>query len=135
MVHPILEYASTIWDPRTSVNIDRLEAVQRSAARTCFKDFSRFSSVTTMLTHLELPTLQSRRIKSKLMMLYKIIHSLADIPSNCLTPLPLYLRKGYFNQLNTRVDRFKFSFYPYYKGGLFTNAFLLLARMKSLLTC
>ena len=111
MAHPILEYASTVWDPHTSVNINRLEAVQRSAARMCFKDFSRFSSVTTMLTDLELPTLQSRRIKSKLMMLYKIIRSLADIPSDCLTPLPPYLRKGNFNQLNTRVDSFKFSFY------------------------
>ena len=110
MVHPILEYVSTVWDPHTSVNINRLEAVQRSAARMCFKDFSRFSSVTTMLTDLELPTLQSRRIKSKLMMIYKIIHNLADIPSDYLTPVPPYLRKGHFNQINTTADNFKFSF-------------------------
>ena len=58
-----------------------------------------------MLTDLKLPTQQSR-IKSKL------IHNLADIPSNCLTAVPPYLQKSHFNQLNTRVDSFKFLFYP-----------------------
>ena len=61
MVRPIMEYASTVWDPHTCVNINRLEAVQRSAARKCYTDFSRFSSVSTMLTDLDLPTLQSRK--------------------------------------------------------------------------
>ena len=45
-------------------------------------------------------------------MLYKIIHNLVDIPSVCLTPLPSFLRNGYYNQLNTKVDSYKFSFYP-----------------------
>ena len=50
MVRPIMaEYASSVWDPHTCVNINQLEAVQRSAARMCYKDFSRFSSVSTML--------------------------------------------------------------------------------------
>ena len=112
MVRPIMEYASSVWDPHTCVNINQLEAVQRSAARMCYKDFSRFSSVSTMLTDLDLPTLQSRRKKLKLQMLYKIIHCLADIPDDCLTPVPSFLCSGYFNQLNTRVDSFKFSFFP-----------------------
>ena len=46
--------------------------------------------------------------KLKLQMLYKIIHRLADIPDDCLTPVPSFLRSGYFNQLNTRVDSFNF---------------------------
>ena len=112
MVRPIMEYASSVWDPHTCVNINQLEAVQRSATRMCYKDFSRFSSVSTMLTDLNLPTLQSRRKKLKLQMLYKIIHRLADIPDDCLTPVPSFLRSGYFNQLNTRVDSFIFSFFP-----------------------
>ena len=33
MVRPILEYASTVWDPNTNVNITKLESVQRHAAR------------------------------------------------------------------------------------------------------
>lgn len=112
MVRPIMEYSSTVWDPHTSTNINNLESVQRSAARMCFRDFSRFSSVTSMLNDLELPTLQSRRMKSKIQMLYKIIHNLVDVPNDCLTPVPPYLRRGYYNQLITRVDSYKFSFYP-----------------------
>ena len=42
----------------------------------------------------------------------KIIHNLVDIPSDCLTPLPSFLRNGYCNQLNTKVDSYKFSFCP-----------------------
>ena len=91
MIRPIMEYFSTVWDPHTSANINCLEAVQRSAARMCFRDFSRFSSVTAMLNDLELPTLQSRRAKSKLQILYEIIHNLVEIPSDCLTPVPQYL--------------------------------------------
>jgi len=112
MVRPVMEYASTVWDPHTRININRLENVQRSAARMCYKDFSRFSSVSTMLSDLNLPTLQSRRSKLKLQMLYKIIHHLVDIPDDCLTSVPPFLRHGYYNQLNTRVDSFKFSFFP-----------------------
>ena len=33
IVHPHLEYASTCWNPYTKRNIDKLEAVQRRAAR------------------------------------------------------------------------------------------------------
>ena len=57
MVRPIIEYASPVWDPHTSLYINHLEAVQRSAARFCCKDYSRFSSVTSMLSSLNLPSL------------------------------------------------------------------------------
>ena len=43
----------------THMCINQLEAVQRSAARMCYKDFSGFSSISTMLTDLDLPTLTS----------------------------------------------------------------------------
>ena len=72
MVRPIMEYSSTIWDPHTSVDIDRLESVQKYTARMCFKNYFRFSSVTSMLTSLNLPTLQERRNRAKLQMLYKV---------------------------------------------------------------
>jgi len=58
MVRPALEYASPVWDPHTAININLLEPAQRSAARLCYKDFNSFSSVTTMLETLNLPTLK-----------------------------------------------------------------------------
>ena len=35
LVRPLLEYASSAWDPSTRKNIDSLERVQRQAARFC----------------------------------------------------------------------------------------------------
>ena len=112
MVRPIMEYSSTIWDPHTSVNINRVESVQRYAARMCFRNYSRYSSVTSMLAELNLPTLEERRTRAKLQLFYKIIYHLVSIPDNCLTPIPPSLRSGYFKQLLTNVDSFKFSFFP-----------------------
>ena len=45
LVHPRLEYASTVWSPHTDQNIDKLESVQRTAARwvTCDYRYSNAS--------------------------------------------------------------------------------------------
>ena len=109
MVRPILEYASSVWDPHTTVNIRRLESVQRRAARFCLNDFSCYTSVTSMLSTLNLPSLQSRRKTAKLITLYKIINGDLHIPSNSLIPNPRDSRKGYFTQLQSRTDSYKFS--------------------------
>ena len=48
MVRPILEYASSIWDLHTTVNIQKLQSIQRHGARFCLNDHSRYSSMTNM---------------------------------------------------------------------------------------
>ena len=52
LIRPQLEYAATVWDPITKTNINKVEAVQRRAARFCHNDYHRTSSVTTMLQDL-----------------------------------------------------------------------------------
>ena len=74
LVRPILDYASIIWDPHTDSNIHKLETVQRRSARHIIHNYNRHASVTTMLQHLDLPTLQQRRQHSKIIMLYIIRH-------------------------------------------------------------
>ena len=111
MVRPIVEYASNVWDPHTISNINRVESVQRAAARICFNDFSTYLSVTTMLTSLDLPTLKSRRTRAKLIMMYKIINGIMYIPTNYFTPCHPQSRRNY-KQLVIRVDSYKFSFIP-----------------------
>ena len=65
MVRPILEYASTVWDPYKEGHISKIEAVQRRAARFVLNSYKRSASVTSMLNHLDWPSLQSqRKIKS-----------------------------------------------------------------------
>ena len=50
IVHPILEYAASVWDPYTNINIQALESVQRRAARFCLGDYSRYSSARSSVT-------------------------------------------------------------------------------------
>jgi len=43
--------------------------------------------------------------------MHKITNNLACIPNDCLIPIPPFLRNSYYNQLNTKTDSFKFSFF------------------------
>ena len=106
------EYASSVWDPHTNLNIQKLESIQRRAARFCYNNFSRYCSVTSLLTSLDLPSLQSRRKKAKLITMYKSINGYLCIPTNQLIPSYPNLRRGYYKQSSTRTDSYKFSFIP-----------------------
>jgi len=84
MVRPILEYASTIWDPHTNLNIDLLESMQRSDARFFYNMLNQFS----------LPTLQERRKINELTIMFKIINNLIDISACKFIPKQRSLRRG-----------------------------------------
>ena len=68
-----LEYAATIWDPYTKFNLTKLEKYQRRAARFVNEDYSRESSVTSMLNKPEWPELQQKRTNIKMVMMYRIV--------------------------------------------------------------
>ena len=85
-VRPVLEYASAAWAPHHKSDVDKLEAVQRRAARFVMWDYHRTSSVANMLCQLNCPTLEHRRKVSKLVMLYKIHHRTVDVPPSHLIP-------------------------------------------------
>ena len=57
-----------------------LERVQRKAARFVMEDYKTTSSVRSMLEHLKWPTLEERRTRAKVTMLYRIIHQVVAIP-------------------------------------------------------
>jgi hypothetical protein len=78
-VRPIVEYAATAWDPHTRRNIDKIEMVQRRGARYATGIYNRTSSVSAMLNELDWPSLESRRLQSRLAMLYRIRFNLVDI--------------------------------------------------------
>ena len=71
LVRPQLEYCCTIWDPHHQTSIDRIEAVQNRAARFALGDYSRESSVTSMKYNLEWDLLEERRLRARLLLLYK----------------------------------------------------------------
>ena len=65
ILKPKLEYACSIWDPYTDINIKTLEGVQRRSARFVCNKFSYHESVTSMLKELDWPSLQQRRAEIK----------------------------------------------------------------------
>ena len=74
LVRPVLEYASTVWDPYTKSCIDKMEIVQRRAARNVLHRYHNTSSVGKMLDTLLWTSLEERRNRQRLVMLYKIQH-------------------------------------------------------------
>ena len=79
LVCPHIEYCSSVWDPHTSRNIKKVEAVQRRAARFIMNDYGRKSSVTAMLKEIQLQSLQERRLNQKLITMHKIIQNNVDL--------------------------------------------------------
>ena len=80
LIRPILEYCCTVWGPHTQEYTNKLEIFQRRAARYVNNRYHNTSSVTSMLDHLEWESLEARRTKCQLTMLFKIINDSADIP-------------------------------------------------------
>ena len=80
LVRSGMEYASIIWDPHTNTNSDKLEKIQRSAARWVLSSYSRTTSVTSLLEQLKLEPLQTRRRIQRLAFIYKILNGQVAVP-------------------------------------------------------
>ena len=117
LVRPHLEYASAVWDPYRQCHIDKIEMVQRKAARFVTNTYSREpGTVTNILQSLGWPTLETRRKGARLILLYKILHGEAAVN------IPEYVRrsatqtrqhhKDRFSRLSTSTDAYKYSFVP-----------------------
>ena len=85
MVRPILEYGSTFWDPHYNGLNDKLENVQKRAARFVTRNYSYATgSMTGILEELKWETLQKRRKDNRLILLYKGLKGKARIPTDGL---------------------------------------------------
>ena len=79
LVIPLAEYASTVWDPYTQTNVQKLEMVQQRAARYVKNRHRNTSSVSDMLSTMNWRSLQDRRRDARLCMLYKPDRNLVAI--------------------------------------------------------
>ena len=108
LVRPQLEYCQTVWDPYTQEQKQKLEMVQRRAARFVVRNYSRTASVTNMLVKLRWKTLEERRKNARLE-IYKIINNQVEIP------MPLQ-RNTYTHSENSETFRVPFAKHDFYKN-------------------
>ena len=115
MVGPILDYASSTWDPYTQSSINKLESVQYRAARFVTGDYGTTRSVSEMIYNLGWKTLQDRRTKAKMVMMYRIRYGLIDIFfKTILHPATLSTRVKSVRYLQPycRTDTYRCTFFP-----------------------
>ena len=79
LVRPTLEYACTTWDSHRKEDKNLIELVQRRAARYVVNRYYNTSSVISMLEELKWPTLEERRQRARLILMYKIVNGLVKI--------------------------------------------------------
>ena len=110
-------YGSAAWHPITKQDTYCLDMIQRSAARMCMGDYSRYSSVTAMLKELKWTSLDTRRVITRLIMMFKITHSLVDIDwHDNLTKPQRLLKKTHslsYQRQSTRTKTYALSFFPW----------------------
>ena len=71
-IRPHLEYACTVWDPYLAKERTLLEGGQKFACKVCCKSWN--MDYESMLGHLNIPTLQQRRLQLKASMTYQFVH-------------------------------------------------------------
>ena len=73
-----MEYGATIWNPYLKGDIDKLEKIQNRAIRVIKRDYrSRERGCRTkMRKELELETLEERRQRLRLILMYKVVEGL-----------------------------------------------------------
>ena len=108
-VRPLVEYAASVWDPWQKKYIHEIKIIQHRAIRYIFNDYSFTSSVSNMLSKLNLPTLEKRRQISSLTMFYKIKHHLVNIPfpGNIQPSM-----RSRYTFPRSRINIHRYSFFP-----------------------
>ena len=83
-VRPTLEYACSVWDPYLKKDINKLEKVQRRAARFVTNNYDFKTDCSKILKDLNWTPLSERRAKIKTTLVYKAQNNLLHIPLNHL---------------------------------------------------
>jgi hypothetical protein len=116
LVRPKLEYSCFIWDPHTSESINKIEMVKRRAARYICNRCHNTSSVSDMLNIINLPSLAQYRLRTRLVIMYKVSFHHVAVPSDILIVSDTRTRQYHpltYRQIHTSKDTYRHSFFPY----------------------
>ena len=116
LIRSFMEYGATVWDPYQKYNRDKVERVQRLAARFVQSRYSRYSSVSDMLDVLGWTPLSQRGQEARLILFYKIINGLAQVPfKGVLVKVYKGTRRKHsmkFRQIGHTTSQYEQSFFP-----------------------
>ena len=111
-VRSLLEYSCPVWDPYMQSDIDKLNKIQRAAARFVTNNYQRKSA---LIQDLGWTDLQTRRTNFRLTSLYTILNGLIAVPvSDLLTPADERTRGGHkksFKHIRAKTTLGKKSFF------------------------
>ncbi len=116
LVRSVLEYSAPIWDPHKVKDIDKLQRVQRRAARFVCGDYYPTSSVTAMIECLGWKDLANRRKELRLTLFHKVVHQLVAVPAgDILIKSDARTRSQHslkFRTIRANTNAYMFSFFP-----------------------
>ena len=115
LVRPELEYTAEAWNPHNITTADRLDNIQRAAARIVHLDHRHTTSVNNLTNMLGWDRVHNRRLVSKIAMSYKIHYHLVNIQIPQLISPATFIGK-HDHQLKyafplATIDSYTFSFY------------------------
>ena len=114
IIRPHLEYASPSWNPYTSRNINKIEAVQRRSARFVLGNYN--YSPTSGLTHdihhrLKWIPLQHRRALYDLALFYKIRSNMVNINFPPILVQPSFRQPDRYVHVQALHSEYKYNFF------------------------
>ena len=113
LVRPLLDYGCTAWDPYRGWQSDKLEKINKRAARFVTGNHNRVHGQTSQnMRALGWPPLSERRAKNKLIMLHKIRSNQIFIPSDDLKLVGSVRDPLNYRRFHSRVDSHLNSFFP-----------------------
>ena len=116
LVRPRLEYSNSIWDPHQKELINKIEMVQKRAARFVTNTYDRSTSITAVIKELEWDTLQNRRITNRLKILQKARQGLLALPvDQLLQPTRRQSRHSHpdsYQLISCNKNVYKYSYFP-----------------------
>ena len=116
LVHPVLDYGSSVWDPPGVVLQEELESVQKRAARFVTGNYNyETGSMTGILGQLKWESLKKRRKDNRLILLYKGLKGKASVPTDDLISKTRRCRNQHSMAFQTPIantDVYKGSFFP-----------------------
>ena len=115
LVHSNLEYCATVWNPYKKEHICKTANGTMPHCSVCYEQVQEYQLSADMPDQLQWKTLETRRTKLQLTMLYKIVNNFVDVDKDLyLTPATTRTRTKRSNKFRlfpTSRDCFKYTFF------------------------